>query len=261
MAEIEIVELKKTDLRNAVVIDGFPSVGLVSSIVANYLIALLKMEYIAVMDSDLFPTVSLIRDSEPLGPARVYARPRLKDGEQQIVVFSTEIQPSAQLLRPLGTAIIDFAIAQKCRLVISAGGLIVERNEEDEGHEDAAIGEVAVYGIGSTEAAQEFLKEADAEPFLEGVISGTAGVLLNEGKRRQVDVITLLAEARPDVADARAAALILAAIDQMILHMNLNVEPLCKEAERLEAQLKVLHKDAARQSNGQSPNNRVEGYY
>ncbi|MEW5748298.1 MAG: PAC2 family protein [Candidatus Thermoplasmatota archaeon] len=260
MAAIEIFELKKTDLRNAVVIDGFPSVGLVSSIVANYLIALLKMEYVAVMDSDLFPTVSLIRDSEPLGPARVYARPRLKDGEQQVVVFSTEIQPSAQLLRPLGTAIIDFAIAQRCRLVISAGGLIVERGEDEAGQEEE-IGEVAVYGTGSTDAAQELLKEADAEPFLEGVISGTAGVLLNEGKRRQVDVITLLAEARPDVADARAAALILAAIDQMVLHMNLNVEPLCKEAERLEAQLKVLHKDAARQSRGQSPNNKVEGYY
>lgn len=259
MAEIEIFELKKTDLRNAVVIDGFPSVGLVSSIVANYLIALLKMEYVAVMDSDLFPTVSLIRDSEPLGPARVYARPRLKEGEQQVVVFSTEIQPSAPLLRPLGTAIINFAISQKCRLVISAGGLIVERGEEEVGEE--AIGEVAVYGIGSTEASQELLKEADAEPFLEGVISGTAGVLLNEGKRRQVDVITLLAEARPDVADARAAALILAAIDQMVLHMNLNVEPLCKEAERLEAQLKVLHKDAARQSKGQSPTERVEGYF
>ncbi len=262
MAEIEIVELKKTDLRNAVVIDGFPSVGLVSSIVANYLIALLKMEYVAVMDSDLFPTVSLIRDSEPLGPARVYARPRLKEGEQQIVVFSTEIQPSAQLLRPLGTAIIDFAITQRCRLVISAGGLIVERGEDEEPGEAGDMeAEVAVYGIGSTEAAQELLKETDAEPFLEGVISGTAGVLLNEGKRRQVDVITLLAEARPDVADARAAALILAAIDQMVLHMNLNVEPLCKEAERLEAQLKVLHKDAARQSKGQSPNGKVEGYY
>lgn len=259
MAEIEIVELKKTDLRNAVVIDGFPSVGLVSSIVANYLIALLKMEYVAVMDSDLFPTVSLIRGSEPLGPARVYARPRLKEGEQQVVVFSTEIQPSASLLRPLGTAMIDFAISQRCRLVISAGGLIVERSEE-EAAEDADS-EVAVYGIGSTDAAQELLKEADSEPFLEGVISGTAGVLLNEGKRRQVDVITLLAEARPDVADARAAALILAAIDQMVLHMNLNVEPLCKEAERLEAQLKVLHKDTARQSKGQSPESRVEGYY
>jgi uncharacterized protein len=258
MGEIEIFELKRIDLRDAVIIDGFPSIGLVSSIVASYLIALLKMEYIAVMDSNLFPTVSLIKDSEPLGPARVYARPNLKPGEQQIVVFSTELQPSANLLRPIGTSIIDFAHEQKCRLVISAGGLIVERGEEEP---DAEVGEIAVYGIGSTDAAQKLLMQADAEPFVEGVISGTAGVLLNEGNRRGMDVITLLAEARPDMADARAAALILAAIDQMVLHMHLNVEPLCKEAERLEAQLKVLHKDAARQSKGQSPTNRVEGYY
>src|SRR5512137_2997159 len=247
MANVEIVELKRMDLRDAVVIDGFPSVGLVSSIVANYLIALLKLEYIAVMDSDSFPTLSLIRNGEPLGPARVYARPELKEGEQQIVVFSTELQPSANLLKDIGTAIVDFAVAQKCKLIISAGGLIVEREEGEAVDEK---GEIAVYGVGSTDSAQQLLLKADAEPFVEGVISGTAGVLLNEGKRRGVDVVTLLAEARPDTADARAAALILAAIDQMVLHLNLNVEPLCKEAERLEAQLKVIHRDAAKKSRG-----------
>jgi uncharacterized protein len=245
MGKVEIVELKRMDLRNAVVIDGFPSVGLVSSIVANYLIALLKLEYIAVMDSDSFPTLSLIRNGEPLGPARVYARPSLKPGETQIVVFSTELQPSANLLRDIGSAIMDYAQAQKCRLIISAGGLVVER---EEGVETDDKGEIAVYGIGSTEEAQKMLLDADAEPFVEGVISGTAGVLLNEGKRRGFNVVTLLAEAKPDTADARAAALILATIDQMVLHLNLNVEPLCKEAERLEAQLKVIHRDAQKKS-------------
>lgn len=244
---VEIFELKRMDLRDAVVIDGFPSIGLVSSIVANYLVALLKLEYIGVMDSDAFPSLSLIRNGEPLGPARIYARPNLREGEQQVVVFSTELQPSASLLRDIGTAIMDFVQAQKCKLVISAGGLIVER----EGGQDEGTREVAVYGIGSTENAQKLLLEADAEPFVEGVISGTAGVLLNEGRRRGADVVTLLAEATPDTADARAAALILVAIDQMVLHMNLNVEPLCKEAERLEAQLKLLHKDAQRKSRPQ----------
>lgn len=256
MEQVEIVEFKKMDLRGAVIIDGFPSVGLVSSIVANYLIALLKMEYIAVMDSNLFPTISLIRNSEPLGPARVYARPNLKPGEQQVVVFSTELQPSSNLLRPLGTAIVDFAQQQRCSLIISAGGLIVEG---DDGEERAETGEVSVYGIGSTESADRLLNKSDAKPFTEGVISGTAGVLLNEGRRRSVDVVTLLAEARPNLADARAAALIVSAIDQMIMHLSLNVEPLCKEAERLEAQLKVLHKDAEKKSRDSSPT--VAGYY
>ncbi len=257
MEEIEIVEFKKMDLRDAVIIDGFPSVGLVSSIVANYLIALLKMEYIAVMDSNLFPTVSLIRNSEPLGPARVYARPHLKDGGQQVVVFSTELQPSAAMLRPLGRAVMNFAHQQKCSLIISAGGLIIEGDEQEDVGEGR--GEISVYGIASTERAEEMLRRADAKPFIEGVISGTAGVLLNEGRRRGMDVVTLLAEARPDMADARAAALILTAIDQMIMHLSLNVEPLCKEAERLEAQLKVLHKDAEKKSRDDSP--AVAGYH
>lgn len=246
MDEVEIVELRKIDLRGAVIIDGFPSVGLVSSIVANYLIALLKLEYIAVMDSGLFPTVSLVRNSEPLGPARVYARPNLRPGEQQVVVFSTELQPSANLLRPIGRAIMDFAQEQKCGLIISAGGLIVEGDETNGEAEER--GEVSVYGIGSTEHAEKLLVAADATPFTDGVISGTAGVLLNEGRRRGMDVITLLAEARPDMADARAAALILTSIDQMVMHLRLDVEPLCKEAERLEAQLKILHKDAEKKS-------------
>ncbi len=246
MDEVEIVELRKIDLRGAVIIDGFPSVGLVSSIVANYLIALLKLEYVAVMDSGLFPTVSLVRNSEPLGPARVYARPNLRPGEQQVVVFSTELQPSANLLRPIGRAIMDFAQEQKCDLIISAGGLIVEGDETSV--EDEERGEVSVYGIGSTENAERLLVAADATPFTDGVISGTAGVLLNEGRRRGMDVITLLAEARPDMADARAAALILTSIDQMVMHLRLDVEPLCKEAERLEAQLKILHKDAEKKS-------------
>ena len=258
MEEVDIVELKKMDLKGAVIIDGFPSVGLVSSIVANYLIALLKMEYIAVMDSNLFPTVSLIRNSEPLGPARVYARPNLKDGEQQVVVFSTELQPSAAMLRPLGRAVMNFAQQQKCSLIISAGGLIIEGEDEPEDINERRS-EVSVYGIASTERAEKRLRSADAKPFIEGVISGTAGVLLNEGRRRGMDVITLLAEARPNMADARAAALILTAIDQMIMHLSLNVEPLCKEAERLEAQLKILHKDAEKKSRDDSP--AVAGYY
>lgn len=258
MEEVEIVELKKMDLRDAVIIDGFPSVGLVSSIVANYLVALLKMEYIAVMDSNLFPTVSLIRNSEPLGPARIYARPHLKDGEQQIVVFSTELQPSAAMLRPLGRAVMNFAQQQKCSLIISAGGLIIEGDDEPVDVNERRS-EVSVYGIASTERAEKRLRSADAKPFVEGVISGTAGVLLNEGRRRGMDVVTLLAEARPNMADARAAALILTAIDQMIMHLSLNVEPLCKEAERLEAQLKILHKDAEKKSRDDSP--AVAGYH
>lgn len=41
--QVRIYELKRVDVEGAIVIDGFPSVGLVSSIVANYLIDTLQM--------------------------------------------------------------------------------------------------------------------------------------------------------------------------------------------------------------------------
>src|SRR3989339_1369225 len=95
--DIRIFELKKKDLRGATIIDGFPSVGLVSSISANYLIKVLKMEHIGIMDSPQFPTVSLIRDATPLSPVRIYASDKGPRGDQ-LVAFISEFQAPANLV-------------------------------------------------------------------------------------------------------------------------------------------------------------------
>jgi uncharacterized protein len=89
MEGIQIYELKRMDLRDATVIDGFPSVGLVSSIVANYLINALGLQQIGIMDSVYFPTVSLVRNGEPMNPVRIYAGPK-QEGVDQLVVFISE---------------------------------------------------------------------------------------------------------------------------------------------------------------------------
>src|ERR1700687_3695431 len=71
--QVRIYELKRVDVEGAIVIDGFPSVGLVSSIVANYLIDTLGMEQIGIVESPAFPTVSLVRNGNPQRPVRIYA--------------------------------------------------------------------------------------------------------------------------------------------------------------------------------------------
>ena len=58
MDDIEIYEYRRLDLRDSFIIDGFPSVGLVSTIAASYIVAALDMELIGVMDSVYFPTVN-----------------------------------------------------------------------------------------------------------------------------------------------------------------------------------------------------------
>ena len=112
MEEIKVYELKKMDLKGATVIDGFPSVGLVSSIVANYLINFLKLTQIGIMDSVYFPTVSLVREAEPLNPVRIYAGEKITSAEgesDQIVAFISEFQPPPNLVKPIAHTIFHSA--------------------------------------------------------------------------------------------------------------------------------------------------------
>ncbi len=233
MDGIQIYELRRMDLRGATVIDGFPSVGLVSSIVANYLINALNLNQIGIMDSTLFPTVSLVRDGEPMNPVRIYGGPKQPDRDQ-LVVFISEFQPPPNLIKGIASTVLDWTQDQKCNLLVCPEGLIVDTEVSEPDRE------VEVYGIGSTEKAMGMLRKNSVTLFEEGVITGVAGVLLNEGRRRDFDVITLLSEAHPDYPDARAAARVIEVIGKLMLHTELDARPLYEEAERIELQLKSI---------------------
>ena len=239
---IEIHELKPIDLRNGVIVDGFPSVGLVSSIVANYLISMMHLEQIGIVDSPYFPTISLIRNKEPNNPVRIYGGKieRKDEGPLKIAVFVSEFQPPSNLIKPIAVSMLDWAQKQRASLVVSPEGLAVEDGEETE--------EPEAYAVGSTIPARLYFEPHESiKPFDEGVITGVAGVLLNEGKKRGFDVISILSEAHQMFPDARAAARVIEAMDETILHMNIDTKPLHAEAEVIEESIKKLQqqKDAA----------------
>ena len=232
---IQIYELQRMDLRGATVIDGFPSVGLVSSIVANYLINALGLSQIGIMDSPYFPTVSLVRDGKPMNPVRIYAGAKPTTGpSDQLVVFISEFQPPPNLIKGIASTVLDWAQDQRCTQLVCPEGLIVDREAEE--HQGAEV-----FGIGSTDRSNEVLRKNGVAIFEEGVITGVAGVLLNEGRKRDFDVVTLLSEAHPDYPDARAAARVIETIDKLLLHTELDARPLYEEAERIENQLKTIH--------------------
>jgi len=245
--DVAVHEFKRVDLRGATIIDGFPSVGLVSSIAANYLIKVLDMEHIGIMDSVHFPTVSLVREAIPLSPVRIYAGKKGKMGDQ-IVAFISEFQAPPNLIRPISYTLIDWAEEQKCKMIVSPEGLVVDPELRD----SAEISDV-VFGIASTQRARELLKQHGIQSFEEGVISGIAGVLLNEGRKRDFDVMTLLAEAHPDFPDAKAAALVLEAIDDILLGIDFDAKPLFEEAQRIETHIKEIQKQAVVKKDDKGP--------
>jgi len=228
------------DLSGAKLVDGFPSVGLVSTIAANYLIDSLKLKQIGVMDNLSFPTLSVVHNGEPLSPVRLYGGEIGAAGDkgrrEKIVVFVSEFQPVATLVRPIAESILEWAKAKKCGYVISPEGLVLEG-------EAAEDDRVEVYGIGSTPRSNALLKERNIPQFKEGIITGVSGVLLNQGKREQFDVVSILAEAHPNYPDARSAAVVIEVIARL-LGLHINVEPLLREAEGFEQQIKKLQQKA-----------------
>src|SRR5271170_2803430 len=247
--EVRIYELKRVDVEGAIVIDGFPSVGLVSSIVANYLIDTLQMEQIGIVESPAFPTVSLVRNGIPQHPVRVYAGHPPDDSAgrvaDKIVAFVSEFHPAPTIIHPLAIAIMDWVQEQRCGFVISPEGLVVERAADSTRGKTPKLADVKVYGVASTRKARELYIEPNTLPFNEGVITGIAGVLLNEGRRRGVDVLTFLAEAQADYPDARAAARVIETINRILLRTPLDPVPLYHEAERIEQQLLSIQRRAA----------------
>jgi uncharacterized protein len=253
--DIKISMFKKADLRGATVIDGFPSVGLVSSIVANYIVKVLNLEQIGVLDSEFFPALSLVRRGEPLDTVRIYAGQRVgtESSHDQIVVFISEFQPPPNLIRSIAGAMLDWVQAEKCKVLYSPEGLVIEREGQpaeggipDEGMAEkvpvAPPKDIETYGIASTHVGRKLLEDNNIKLFQEGVITGMAGVLLNEGRRRDFEVISLLAEANPAYPDARAAAKVIETLDKLILHIRLDSAPLYDEAGVIEAQIKTVQK-------------------
>lgn len=232
MEKIEIHLLREVDLRGSTLIDGFPSVGLVSSIVANYLVGVLKLEQVGIIDSPRFPSVALVRDGTPLNPVRIYAG---HAGEAKVVVFISEFQPPTDLIKAIAEEVIGWAAEKGCSLLVCPEGLIVDR-------EIGPGEEVRVYGVGSTPNAHRRLQNRAIPIFEEGVITGVAGVLLNEGRKRGFEVISLLSEAHPDYPDARSAARVIETMDRLLLGMGLDTGPLYQEAERIEKELKSIRR-------------------
>ena len=256
--DVKIYEVKRIDVEGAIVIDGFPSVGLVSSIVANYLIDTLHMEQIGIVESPSFPTVSLVRDGTPQHPVRsTPAEP----GRIAPAGWPTRSWRSFRSSTPRRTSSIPSRPRSSTGSRNNGAGSwspprvsssSSPRSIESRGR-GPRLADVKVYGVASTQKARELYIEPNMSPFMEGVITGIAGVLLNEGRRRGFDVLTFLAEAQADYPDARAAAKVIETINRILLHTPLDPIPLYHEAERIEQQLLSIQRKAADKVPGDRP--------
>ncbi|MGQ9583105.1 MAG: proteasome assembly chaperone family protein [Thermoplasmatota archaeon] len=222
--ELEIYIKRSGDFTGAAVVEGFPSVGLVSTLAANYLVEQLKLPNIGCIHSRYLPVTSIIRDGQPHHPVRIY-------GDSRLVVFLSEFRPPAALVAPLVDAVLEWTGKAGCGPIISAEGLPIDDTAKPE--------KINTYGVASTEKTRNLLDRCGIPLLREGIVTGISGVLLNEGARLDRDILCIIADAHESYPDARSAARIVEAIDSLLPQIKLDTAPLYKEAERMEAEIKT----------------------
>ena len=232
MKEVELIEYKDVDLNNSLLVVAFPTVGLISSIAGHFIIDQLKLEEIGTVVSNNFMPATVIHKSNPSPPVRIYAGKKKcgLDGKcEQLAVIISEFMPPYNTIRPLADEILQWADKKGVKSIVALEGThsVGDRKKQ-----------LKVYGVGSNQSMKNYLKKYNIEETQEGMITGVTGVLLYEGVLMQRDVACLLAEAHAAFPDSRAAGNLLKKLDIMLPEIKIDPEPLYKEAENIEKNIR-----------------------
>jgi len=231
-ADVVIRKFKDLDLQGATVINGYPSGSLINAVVANYLIAHLKLDQIACLDSPHFPPISMVYDRRPKFPARVYGSEHSK-----LAVFLSEFTPAPSLARPLAMLMLEWARAERCSQILSPEvfprELLIAAGEPGE-----------LYAVASTDSARNRLESVGLAQLDHGMVPYISGILLNEGRWQNFDVFVFIAATTEEEPIPRTAARLIGAIDQLLPGLAIDVEPLLRDAKLIEQRVVKLREQA-----------------
>ncbi|MFQ3359893.1 MAG: proteasome assembly chaperone family protein [Candidatus Poseidoniales archaeon] len=248
MTEGPIVEVDSgVDASGALVVNCFPSVGFVSSIVAHYLIDKLELRLVGGVNHPKLPPMCLVQDGKPLPPLRFYTgEPVCKlDKCDKLILIMSEVQIDNQIKMSLARSLMDWIKESESGVSIMIDSFV---KGDTEGHtilDDDDV-DTTILGIGSTDAAIKMLRDMELPLLKHGIVGGMTGVMMGESRRRSIDSLAILAESNAGplegqpFPDARAASRIIGCLDGLLPAIHLDPEPLLKEAQRIEDQIRDM---------------------
>jgi len=211
------------EIKNPVFIEGYPGVGLVGHIAANFLAKELGMKMIGYVESLFIPPMALILEGKPNPPLRFY-------GRDNLIVAVADIYVPPTLVNEIAKETVRYLKEMEAAKVISLGGIGIGFFKE----------KMEVWGVGATEELNKELQEKGVKILQYGSIMGMSGKLLWEASRENLNAYVLLGETFGDRPDPRAAANVVEAL-KSLTGIEVSTEPLLKEAEMIEEQLRRMH--------------------
>ena len=241
--EITIYQKKMKELKNPLVLVCFPTMGVVSSIAANFIATTLKLKRIGGMDATAFQPAAVVHDGVPLPPVRIYGGKRVYKGERicsSFIVVMSEFVPPAPLVKPLAAKILDWAKDKGAPVVVSLESMPVKEEP------------LNTIGVTSTDNMKQLLKDYEVSTMENGVVGGLSGVLLYLAEHSSQDMFCLISEAHQEYPDARAAAHLIQALSTLLPELRVDAEPLLQQAELIEAEVRQVKERAEELAPGAS---------
>jgi uncharacterized protein len=223
-------------MKGGMVIDGFPSAGLINAIASECLIRSGGTELYAIIDSPEFPPLSIVNQYSPQFPARLHVNRNLK-----VAFFVSEFNINPAIQSAMARTILNWALENECKMIISASGLVTSESPDVKGQGVANV--QPIFAVASTPSSLEIIKDHGFVPLRAGSIRGIPAALLNEGSLTGQDVIVLLANIMTDAPDFRAAALISTAVTKLVPGLSCDIAALDREAQEIETKMKQIRED------------------
>ena len=223
MKKTVIKELVNVELKNPILVEGFPGLGMVGSIATQYLLTQLKAEKLATLYSPYFPFHVLVGEK---GGARLLHGEfyvwKNEAGSSDLIFLVGDSQPKTiEGQFEVANIILDFAEKQKVKTIVTIGGY---RNEVE--------GTPKVVAVSTNSAIFEGALKAGAVSSEAGTpIVGTAGLLLGLAKFRKIDAVCFLGETRGYLPDPKTAKTVIEVL-QGFLGFNVDLKSLDEEIER-----------------------------
>lgn len=244
-----IKEAKKIELRNPILIEGFPGLGMVGSIATKYLVNQLNAKKMAVLHSPHFPYHVVVSKN---GSARLLRGEfyfwKNESNHNDFIFLTGDSQ--AQTIEgqfEVANCILDFVEKKKVDKIITIGGY---RNEVEENPK--------VVVVATNPSLFEQALKANAVASASGTpIVGTAGLLLGLAKFRKIDALCLLGETRGYLPDPKTAKSVIEVLKRL-LDVQVDLADLDKEIERSKEILGRMHEIEKRRIKYMQKMRRVE---
>ena len=228
----EILKLK-TKPKGVKVLEGFPGLGVVSTIATSFLIEHLKCEKIGSFyfeDKEVAPVVS-IHKCELISPVGIYYSKKAN------LVIIHAITSPLYVEWEAADFVLDLCRQLSAKELITLEGIGAPPT--------ATKQEPTAFFFSPDKGTEKRMKEVGVGCLGEGSVIGVTAALLS--KNKEFPMTCFFADTFSNLPDARAAAKVIEVLDKY-LRLNVDYKPLIKQAEEFEERIKqILQKTAQTQ--------------